>query len=73
MNIERRRIHPEQRATNPSLMDAQRRLLWEQWSNDVEIYDDAGNLVAITARDNPNISQILTNLGLDPNANGGTQ
>lgn len=62
MEIKRRKLHPEQRSGHPGLLENQRRLLWEQWSNDVEIYDDRGNLVAITARDNPNLEQILINL-----------
>lgn len=63
MEIKRRTLHPEQRSTHPDLLAAQQRLLWEQWSNDVEIYEN-GELVAITARDNPNLEQVLINLRL---------
>lgn len=61
MEIKRRTLHPEQRSTHPDLLAAQQRFLWEQWSNDVEIYE-AGELVAITARDNPNIEQLLDHI-----------
>lgn len=71
--VERRKIHPEQRAINPSLLEAQRRLMWEWMGNDLEIYDDQGNLIAITARDNPNLDQILADLSAQYDANGGTQ
>ncbi len=63
MEIKRRKLHPEQRSTVPNLLENQQRLLWEQWSNDVEIYEN-GELVAITARDNPNLEQVLANLRL---------
>lgn len=63
MEVVRRKLHPEQRSTNPTLLENQRRLLWEQWSNDVEIYEN-GELVAITHRENPNLEQILINLRL---------
>lgn len=63
MEIKRRKLHPNQRSTVPSLLENQQRLLWEQWSNDVEIYEN-GELVAITARDNPNLEQVLANLRL---------
>lgn len=63
MEIKRRKLHPNQRSTVPTLLENQQRLLWEQWSNDVEIYEN-GELVAITARDNPNLEQVLINLRL---------
>lgn len=63
MEIKRRKLHPEQRSTVPTLLENQQRLLWEQWSNDVEIYE-AGELVAITHRENPNFEQVLINLRL---------
>lgn len=62
MEVVRRKLHPEQRSTNPTLLANQQRLLWEQWSNDVEIYTDDGELVAITHRENPNLEQVLINL-----------
>lgn len=61
MEIKRRKLHPNQRSTVPTLLENQQRLLWEQWSNDVEIYDN-GELVAITHRENPNLEAILTHL-----------
>lgn len=61
--IKRRKLHPEQRSTNVDLLATQQRMLWEQWSNDVEIYEN-GELVAITHRDNPNFEQVLINLRL---------
>jgi len=73
MNAEHRRLHPDQRSTVPSLLEAQRRLMWEWMGNDLEIYDDQGNLVAITSRDNPNLDQILADLRSQYDANGGTQ
>jgi hypothetical protein len=63
MEVVHRKLHPEQRSTVPTLLENQQRLLWEQWSNDVEIYDK-GELIGITARDNPNLSQVLANLRL---------
>lgn len=64
MHIEQRTLHPEQRSTHPQLLENQRRLLWEQWSNDIEIYDDQGNLISITSRDNPNLGEILEGFGI---------
>lgn len=62
IEIKQRKIHPEQRSTNESLKAAQLRLLWEFWSNELEIYD-SGELIAITAKDNPNLAQLLDDLG----------
>jgi hypothetical protein len=68
-----RKLHPEQRSTNPTLLANQQRLLWEQWSNDVEIYTNDGELVAITARDNPNLSEVLAHLRDQYDAPGDTR
>lgn len=73
MNVERRKLHPNQRSTVPSLLEAQRRLMWEWMGNDLEIYDDQGNLIAITARDNPNLDQILADLSAQYDTPGGTR
>lgn len=73
MHVEQRTLHPEQRSTHPQLLENQRRLLWEQWSNDIEIYDDQGNLIAITARDNPNLDKIFADLRSQYDTPGGTQ
>ena len=73
MQIERRTLHPEQRSTVPSLLEAQQRLMWEWMGNDLEIYDEQGNLVAITSRDNPNLDAILADLRSQYDADGGTQ
>lgn len=62
MRVERRTLHPEQRSTNWELLNHQRRLLSDLFYDDLEIYDDDGELIAITARDNPNLEQILINL-----------
>lgn len=62
MRIESRQLHPEQQSTNPSLLENQRRLFTEIFGNDIEIYDDHGNLLAITSRDNPNLDELLINL-----------
>lgn len=59
MEVKRRKLHPEQRSTHQDLLANQQRLLWNYWSNDLEIYDDNGELTAITARDNPNLEAIL--------------
>ena len=64
MEVKRRKLHPEQRSTHQDLLANQQRLLWNYWSNDLEIYDNDGELVAITARDNPNLEQVLINLRL---------
>jgi hypothetical protein len=68
MEIKRRTIHADQRSTVPSLLEAQQRLLWEQWSNDLEIYDNDGELLAITHRENPNLDRLLANLRSGENA-----
>lgn len=71
MQIESRTLHPEQISTNTTLRAAQYRMLEELWCRDLEIYDDEGNLVAITSKDNPNLDQLLAQLGSEPNASGG--
>lgn len=62
MEVKRRKLHPEQRSTHQDLLANQQRLLWDYWSNDLEIYDDNGELTAITARDNPNLDRLLAQI-----------
>lgn len=63
MRVERRTLHPEQRSSNWQLLNHQRRLLSDLFYDDLEIYDDDGELIAITSRDNPNLDRVLETLG----------
>jgi len=74
MEVVGRKLHRDQIAREPHLRE-QQQITWEKFGfgNDVEIYDDRGNLVAITARDNPNLSEVLANLRDQYDAPGGTR
>lgn len=68
MEIKRRTLHPEQRSSNWQLLNHQRRLLSDLFYDDLEIYDNDGELLAITHRENPNLDRLLANLRLGENA-----
>lgn len=62
MEVKKRILHPDQISSQPQLREAQKRLYDLYWQHDLEIYDDRGNLVAITSKDNPNLNEVLANL-----------
>ena len=63
MEVVGRKLHRDQIAREPHLRE-QQRITWEKFNfaNDVEIYDDRGNLVAITSRENPNLNRLLAEI-----------
>lgn len=74
MEVVRRTLHKEERSRDAHLLE-QQRITWEKFDfgSDLEIYDDRGNLVAITSRDNPNLSEVLANLRDQYDAPGDTR
>lgn len=74
MEVVRRTLHKEERSRDAHLLE-QQRITWEKFDfgSDLEIYDDRGNLVAITSRDNPNLSEVLANLRDQYDATGDTR
>lgn len=60
MEVVRRTLHKDQRSRDAHLLE-QQRLTWEKlgFGNDLEIYDNRGELMAITSRENPNLNRLL--------------
>lgn len=74
MEVVRRTLHKEERSRDAHLLE-QQRITWEKFDfgSDLEIYDDRGVLMAITSRDNPNLSEVLANLRDQYDAPGDTR
>ena len=72
MRIERRTLHENERSSHPQLREVQNYVLNDLWQgDDLEIYDDEGNLIAVTSRDNPNLDELLASLnGATAGGNG---
>ena len=60
MEVVRRTLHKDQRSRDAHLLE-QQRITWEKFGfgSDLEIYDDRGELMAITSRENPSLDRLL--------------
>ena len=60
MEVVRRTLHKEERSRDLNLLK-QQRITWDKFGfgSDLEIYDNRGELIAITSRENPNLDRLL--------------